>query len=442
MDRYEKAALLDFVATVMWPTRTVRLVSNPVGESAFDVIGSWATATDLPLAWVNGNRVAGAITWLTASRVQLPVTAAFGDQVIILVSPGSGSGYLPRNPAGVVAMLGNLLMGENTINNLGAAVSGHQAVRKDQVLSMIAQQLGGNYVSKAGDQMAGVLALATAPTDPSTDGIFGAHSLRRDMAALILANATAAERTFLAKPMAPSTVDGDGGAVLTTKDWVSLKVTGLLGSLAPNRHRVWTTPGPYTFVPDAGVTVVYVVVCGGGGGNGGGMATEATPPVVVSGGRGGVGRIVLAAVSVVPGSNISVVVGGPGGNGGGHDSLTGGGGGGGGRSSFAEVIAGGGGGGGGADLIGFGSAVDVGGVGGAGGTAGSRGHSAGGAGGTAGSGGNELGGVGGAAKANGGIGTITRGVHPISPFAPPPDLWPATPGQTSTGGAVLVLWRA
>jgi hypothetical protein len=462
MDRYEKAALMDFVATVIWPSRTVRLVTTPAGESQVDVVGTWVTATDLPMAWINGNRISG-VTWVSPTRVALGTTAAQGSQVIVLVSPGSGSGYLPRNPAGSVNMLNDLLMGPGPgglyrIRHLGAAVAADDAVRKDQVEALITSQLGGNYIAKAGDTMGGALLLTTAPAGPNADGSLDAQALRRDLAILRIANATAAERTFLAKPMAPSTGDGDGGTVLVTKDWVQAKLIGL--QVTPNRYTLYTSPGEVTFTPNAGVNTVFVVVRGGKGGNGGDKVGESVvahgitypPTILMPGGLGHAGAVVAATVSVTPLSPITVKVGGPGGDGVGRSwdpdyAVSGGtgGGGGGGASAFGTVVVAGGGGGGAGGSSG--SYTQDGGNGGAGGVAGGASGSYRGsmAGGTAGSGGVDLGGVGGGINNNsgeynaggpGGAATSSRGSADISPYGPPPDLWPA-----DDRGAVLIMWR-
>lgn len=450
MDRYESAALRDFVATVIWPTRTVRLVDTPAGESEVNVIGTWVTATDIPMAWVNGNRISG-VTWVSPTRVALGQTVALGKQVIVLVSPGSGSGYLPRNPAGVVAMLGDMLMGENRIRELGAAVESDDAVRLDQVQSLIQAALGGNYVAKSGDQMSGVLKLAaaTALTD-------AAAAVRRDMVALLSATASAAERTFLAKPLAPATVDGDDDLVLTTKGWVKAQLNTALAAI-PNHSELFTTPGTqYWTVPD-GVTAVSVFIQGPGGGAGGATRNASMSGGYVPPGGGGDGISGSAFHAVTPGATVPVVVGG--GGGGGYPSNfgndAGGGGGGGGASSFdGTIIAGGGGGGGGSQY--FSGQGGVGGAGGLGGAAGAGDYQ--GAGGAAGAGGTAQGGAGGAAASAGGDATFTRGSDSVAPASPPAELWPVAgagvgaapytgfgqwpgPGANGANGAVLVMWR-
>jgi len=446
MDRYEKASLLDFVASIVWPTRTVRMVTTPGGETDIDVIGTWETATDVAMAWVNGNRVSGAITWLTASRIRLPSAAAFGAQVIIFITPGAGTGYLPRS--GLSAMLGNLAMASHTIDGLGAAVNGDQAVRKDQVLSLIAQQLGGNYVSKAGDQMSGILTLAAAAV------LTGASAaIRRDMAALILADASVDERTFLAKPMAPSTVDGDGGTVLATKDWILSKITS--STVVPNRFTVFNGAGPWSFtVPtDAVGGAVFAWLRGGGGGAG---ATSFTTVPTLPHGYGGNGGVCSVIVPAAPSDILSVVVGGGGGSGVAAYNATGGGGGGG-ASQFGAAVAGGGGGGGG---TGESAHNQTGGNGGAAGVAGQTISF--GTGGVAGYGSSASGGVGGTggisrtadvAATSGFDGSYDRSTYETHGFSAPIDLIPtnaglggdrayhAAQGDNGSSGYVIVGWK-
>ena len=288
MDRYEKASLLDFMATVVWPSRTVAVVDAPAGQTDFNVLGTWDMATDLPLAWVNGVRLTG-LTWLTASRVRLPSTAPMSSQVIILVSPGVGTGYLPRS--GLAAMLGNLDMAGGLISNLQAAVSGHQAVRLDQVLALIAQQVGANYVLKAGSQMEGALLLPAASALTNA-----AAAVRRDMVALL--NGSVAERTFLAKAFAPSTADADEATSLTTKDYVDANVIAL------RTAQLITTNQTINF---AKRTAVRLLVVGAGGGGGGGGAGNGQG--MGGGGAGGGGGSVLVDVVMEAGEAIVITPG-------------------------------------------------------------------------------------------------------------------------------------
>lgn len=404
MDRYETSALLDFINAVVWPTRTVRAVTTPAGESQIDVLGSWATATDLPLAWINGNRVTGSITWISPTRIQLPVTAAFGAQVIVYVSPGAGTGYLPRS--GAVAMQGILNMANFKIQNLGSSVLGSDAMRRDEAEAIIASQLGANYLLKAGGTMTGNIFLPATAVGTLTN----LQAVRKELVALL--NGTQA---FTARQLGVSTVDADPTNTLATKDFVLAKVAAVSPALAlPTLGKTdFLTAGTFTsaFIVPAGVTVLWVQARGASGGGGGVADTETNP----LGGVGGSGAVAYARLTVTPAATLDIIVGG-GGGGGGYTALYGdgggGGGGGGGMSSITgvniSVIAGGGGGGGGVSATGYGA----GGVGGAGGVIGGR-VSSGGVGGTAGSGGITQGGVGGAggssgggASGNGGAGTV------------------------------------
>jgi hypothetical protein len=437
MDRYESAALLDFVASVIWPSRTVALVTAGGGQSTFDVVGTWATATDLPMAWINGQRVTGAITWVDANTVTLPVTAPLGSQVIILITPGSGSGYLPRNPAGVTSMLGDLLMGNHTIDNLGAASQAHQAVRLDQVAQLIKAQLGGNYIARAGDQMAGVLKLIAANLI-----VDAAAAVRRDMVALLDGS-----QDFTGKIRGVSTSDGDHAQTLTTKDWVEAYVQAALADTqAPNQEEVFATAGAgYTFTVgvDCASTVrkLWIYTKGGKGGAGGAStyAGQGGP-----GGLGALGGKISGSIPVADGAVLTVVVGGNGQSGSGYSvttKKTASGGGGGGASQVSvgtdSITGGGGGGGSGGGINGY-----KGGSGGAGGQVGGDGQSPK-VGGIPGNTITTAGGVGGA-RSNGagnagtvGSGAITAGFNSNDTF---PFQTITDPNAVTGSGLVIIKW--
>lgn len=444
MDRYEQAALLDFVATVIWPTRTPSIVTDPAGQSTFDVFGTWDTNNDMAMAWVNGNRITSAITWVNQSRVTLPMTVAYGSQVIILVNPGAGAGYLPRNPAGSVSMLNDLLMGGHRIRDLGAAVEDGDAVRKDQVIAIVNTLVGGNFVAKAGDQMAGALLLmaATGLTDP-------AAAIRRDMA--VLNDGTQEIQGKLLMAAGNSTVDGDDGRTLTTKDWVEAYVQAQLANTqAPNHELVFSTAGSgysFTVGVDCANTVrkLWVYAKGGKGNKGGdnGYYTATT------GGDGALGGIISGSLNVVPDAVLSIVVGGngiAGTNTNNHDHKPSGGGGGGASqiSVGSDALTGGGGGGGGAAGV---RAPYTGAAGGAGGNAGG-GSGSGWGGFPGGLPGNTIedgGGVGGASGynyANGRPGTVGGGVS--TPAFNTSDNFPfqsvSDPNAVSGSGLVIIKW--
>lgn len=440
-DRYEKAALLDFVATIIWPSRTIRLVTTALGEDEFDVIGSWDVDNDTALAWINGNRVNGAITWESATRVALPVTAAYGSQVVILVSPGSGSGYLPRNPAGSVAMLGDLLMGANRITGLGAAVSSSDAVRLDQVQALIRAQLGANYVAKAGDQMAGALLLA------ADDAAKGTAAVRRNLVALLDGT-----QDFTGKIKGVSTEDGDPDTTLTTKDWVEAYVQqALADTQAPNQEEVFSTGGSgYTWTVPDGVRKIWVYAKGGKGARGGNQPAGSGLAENL-GGLGALGGIISGSIPVTPGAVLSIDVGPNGANGSarGTDGFkyptSGGGGGGASRVGIGEAdeIVGGGGGGGSGTGGRANHTSDYGGAGGPGGTAGQNSpHGV--AGGVPGNTIATAGGPGGARKSNGGKNDGTAGSGFASDAFNTTDTFPfqvvTDPNESSGVGLVIIKW--
>ncbi len=294
MDRYERAALLDFIAAIVWPSRTVATVSAGGGQSTFDVLGSWDTAHDVAMAWINGNRVSGTITWVNASRITLPTTAPQGSQVVIFVTPGAGTGYLPRS--GLAPMLGPFDLGGFRAMKAGASVAPDDLVRRDEV-AVIAQTLvGGNYVLKTGDEMEGVLKLADAAllTDP-------AAAVRRDM--VILPDAS---RDFTGKPKCPATQDGDPATTMTTKAWVEAKIAeAIAGVLQPNQQVVFSTYGAgFTWTVPAGVTKIWVQARGSKGGKGG---IHIFNDNVFRANGGGPGTA-TASITVTPGAVASITV--------------------------------------------------------------------------------------------------------------------------------------
>jgi hypothetical protein len=382
MDLAQRSALLDFLMTVVWPARTVQLVSA-ASQTVFAVRGVWDTAHDWPMAWINGNRVAATLTG--PSQVTLAVPAVRGQQVIVIVSPGSGSGYVPRS--GASAMLGPFDFGGFRGRKLAPSVEHDDAVRRDEVDQLVMKLLGGNYVLKTGDEMTGPLLLPAAAglTDPKA-------AVRRDMVALLDGS-----QAFTGKQKGLATVAGDDALTLVTKGYVDGKVDAVVS--VPRNKAVFSTPAPtdYTWTNTTGRAVtMYALVRGGGGGCAYYLAA------------GGTGAVVLAGFTVPVGGSVVIRCGGGGKNGGYTSSYYQRGGGGGGSGSriivkgangdiIATIVAGGGGGGGGTN-DGFG---DV--AGGAGGVA------AGGVGGAAGIGGiTDWGGLGGGSNTVGGNGSASQ----------------------------------
>ena len=225
MDRRELAALTDFVLTVVWPSRTFTVVNNPAGQSVFPVRGTWNTTHDLPMVWVNGNRLVGTATLTAASQVTISPAAPNGAQVIVLVHPGSGSGYLPRNPAGA-SMLGALSMGNQRITDLAASVNPNDAVRRADVEAIVNTLIGANYVLRAGSTMTGPLVLPApvAWTDEGGDanGTPLEAAARRNE---VVRKAHTGTQTVVGKLATAATVDEDPDVTLTTKGWVTSRVS-------------------------------------------------------------------------------------------------------------------------------------------------------------------------------------------------------------------------
>jgi hypothetical protein len=433
MDNYELAALADFVASVVWPSRTVAIATS--NQTDFPVLGTWDTVNDVAIAWINGQRYAGAITWLSASEVELADPVAAGAQVIIYVSPGAGTGYLPRT--GLAAMLGKLNMATFQIENLGASTQGHHAVRRDEVLALATSLLGANYLLKTGGQMAGGLLLRAANL------ITGAsEAVRRDMVALLNGS-----QPFTGKQAGVSTVDGDAATTLTTKDFVLSKVASAAANYFPNQQAIYTTPGTYTLDLPAGATRAWVYVKGANGGQGGesdNPSGGAPGPGGKLGWSGGLWRGVMAVAG-----QLAIVVGGAGGTGAnstsGGDGGGGGGGGGGSRvQDGTNKVVGGGGGGGSGERGASGDASAYGGAGGAAATAGGLGGGSN-AGGSAGSGGiTEAGGLGDTGWSSPDAHDGTIGSTATAGTVSAAEAWAVADLDYSTlaAGAVAVRWFA
>ena len=349
MDRRELAAITDFVLTVIWPSRTYATVTAGGGQTVFPIIGTWNTTYDTPMVWVNGNRYTGTATLTGASQVTLSTSQPLGTQVIILVTPGSGTGYLPRNPAGA-AMLGSLNMGNLRITDLANAVNPTDAVPYQQITDIVNTLLGGNYVLKAGSDMSGNLGLPVpAPlADEGGSDVTGTPLTKAARRNEVVRKAVIGTQTLTGKLATPETVDGDGDTILTTKKWVLRRFQ----SIAFPDTEVRLIPGATSWTnPHAIDLVVYLYLAAGGGG-GGGRRSDALYGQGMDGGRGAkrIKRIVIPASAIVP-----VVIGGGGGGGSGPtggDFRTGGGGGGGGSTKITidgvDYVVGGGAGGGGA----------------------------------------------------------------------------------------------
>ena len=284
MDTYERAALADFVASVIWPSRTIRVTT--ASEQQFDILGTWVTATDAPLAWIDGQRVTGAITWVTPSRVQLPAAVAAGRQVVILVHPGAGSSYLPRN--GLSAMLGNLAMGAFRITGLAPSVAADDAVRRDEVISIVSSLVGANYLLKSGGVMTGHINLPG--TAPAAD-----QAVRRDRVALLDGS-----QAFTAPQ---SGVAATAAAHLVTK----AQLDAVSGSAVPAGSTLLTTVGAQTFTVPAGVTRINLLLVGGGGA--GGRGTNFNGLGGGGSGGGGGGTVVAYRIPVTPAQVIAITVG-------------------------------------------------------------------------------------------------------------------------------------
>lgn len=264
MDRRELAALTDFVLTVVWPSRTFTVVNHPAGQSVFPVRGTWNTTHDLPLVWVNGNRLVGTATLTAASQVTISPAAPNGAHVIVLVHPGSGSGYLPRNPAGA-SMLGALSMGNQRITDLAASVNPNDAVRRSDVEAIVNTLIGANYVLRAGSAMTGPLVLPApvAWTDEGgdTNGTpLGAAARRNE----VVRKAHTGTQTVVGKLATAATVDDDPATTLTTKGWVLARV----GAVAPRLRVVTdgaaTNSSALDTTTSGAVYTVYVYHCGDG----------------------------------------------------------------------------------------------------------------------------------------------------------------------------------
>ena len=384
MNAKEKAALADFVATVVWPGRTVRAVTTPGGEQDFTLTAAWDSDHDTPMAWIDGNRVpTGSITWQnitetvhnegqpdeyvthSSSTVRLQSVVPYGRLVIILISPGAGAGYMPRNPDGAT-FLDDVDFGGKRGKHLAPSEEPDDAVRRDEVVAIAKAMVGANYALLTGAVFTGTI---TVP--PGTEN---GHAVRKDQVALLNGS-----QPFTAEQRGTDATTATG---LVTKQQMDAADNAIRAALPlPNRRVLYSTPGTQTWIVPTGVTKVWLRIKGGGGGGGGGSAYGSVN--TLRGGQGGNGGRVSVAMTVTPGQALNLLIGG-GGYGSAYQSPSGGGGGG--SGSRAEqgatyAIAGGGGGG-----AGIGYASEGWGTGGSGGAAGHAGETKGSAGGAAGTG--------------------------------------------------------
>jgi hypothetical protein len=434
MDIREKAALLDFINTVVWPGRTVRRVSTPAGEDTFTLNSSWNSDYDTPMAWIDGNRVTGQITWdditpvvynsgedneytvYMSSTVVLPDIVPYNKQVVILISPGSGANYIPRDPQDS-SLLGDLDCGGKRLKKIHASVDPDDAIQRQEVLAIIAAEIGAHYVLKAGDTMEGTLGVAAATE--------AGHAVRMDQVPLLDGT-----QPFTSEQ---GGVDATTDTGLVTKGQMDTAIAGAAVGL-PNRKRVWSTPG-VGFSWDPPITGKAVARLASGAGGGGGGRTN--QPYVA--GAGANGTVAIVGLDVVVGTPVVIDVGG-GGYGGvacGDEGIGGPGGGGGGsatRVTAGTQVATVGGGGGGGCAYYEDAGVETG-AGGPGGTKGQDSAKPGGAAGTLGAGTAE-GGAGGAAKGGNGV----AGTAVIAPALDSEydQSWAFPVTTPPTGGAAVV----
>jgi len=396
MNASEKAALIDFVDSVVWPGRTVR--TTTASEDDFNLTAAWNVTYDLPNVWVNGNKYTGAVTWNSSTSIHTATAIPAGSLVVILVYPGSGANYLARTP-GSAGMNGNLPLGGNRVTGLGASVDPSDAVRRDEVEEIAEALIGANYLLKSGGTMTGAITLAGNASS-------ALHAVPKQQVALLDGS-----QAFTAPQ---SGVTPTTSAHLATKDYVDSQVSAVVGgSLPPNRKVSYTTPGQVDLTGLVAGTKYWAQVIGGSGGPGGhGLQ-------LIPGGDGGPGAVEEFAF-VLSGTTMTIITGGGGYKGLDNGGSGTGGAGGGGGGAASQIIngstiltAGGGGGGGGGHSEG--APGENGGNGGAGGTDGQSSASAGGTAGTGGTLGDKTanGGVGGSggdgstAPTSGGAGTAS-----------------------------------
>jgi len=109
------------------------------------------------------------------------------------------------------------------------------------------------------------------------------------------------------KAVSSSTVDGDPGNTLVTKDYLDARLAAL-APVAPTTPTVttWDTPGTYTYVVPSGVTSISVTGTGaGGGGFNKGDNPEGAWFYSGSGGGGTIDQ----SVAVTSGESLTVIVG-------------------------------------------------------------------------------------------------------------------------------------
>lgn len=134
----QRAAIVDVVQNLLWPGM-YRYMAQ-AGQTDFILPVSWTPGASTPLAYVNGNRRASGVSQPDGTTVRLATAAAAGDEVLVLMVPGAGSGFLPRSGGSLLSHLdGNGFR----LEDIGDPSAAQDAVTKAYLELYVGNVIGG-----------------------------------------------------------------------------------------------------------------------------------------------------------------------------------------------------------------------------------------------------------------------------------------------------------
>ena len=194
MDGFMRAVVTDWIQTVLWPSCT-RGVAQ-AGQTDITMGSAWNVTYDVPIVYINGRRRLGGVTWFNSTTVRISPAMAEGDAFHVFVSPGAGSGYLPRSGATLLAAMS---AGGFKITNGADPVDAQDFATKhyvDNILTVLVnldtaylRLDGGNVVTAdislggAGLKIVGLPTTAVPTSDGADDGYAVSHKQLRDYVA-------------------------------------------------------------------------------------------------------------------------------------------------------------------------------------------------------------------------------------------------------------------
>jgi hypothetical protein len=310
-DRTALTIMEEFFRSVIYPGMREHLAT--ASQTDFTVNGVWDSALDTPIVFVNGNRLWSGVSWLNATTVRLTPGAALNDRVLVLVSPGTGAGYLA---AATGQLLGDLDCNGQRLTNLAPSSTDSDAVRRDEMIAFLGVLAdAANYLRRDGTlPMTGALNFGNnhgsnlplaAITDDAANGdrpaSWGAVRAYGVAKFLALAGGTMSGELAMGSNKITGLADGtdpqDAATVAQATGAVALGSNGNARYLSNGN---WTVP--------AGVTRVFALLIGGGGGGGHGSTSGGGDGY--DGGNGGVCMCVMDGLT--PGAPLPIVIGQPG----------------------------------------------------------------------------------------------------------------------------------